>query len=903
MTEYLDAKTEFVVALAARLEQELRILPSGAKSFAHLMIVVPTAMSGRRLRVALARRFGAVVAPTVVTPSHLVEPAGDSIATRTDEIIAFHEAAETGDDGLKPPLELSAQLSDVRRILGANALSFADVAAKIAGGDLLKGDLADLEIERWRRLAETEKRYLAALGRRGRIDRIEAMKGALADAAAPEGVEKVIVAGVLDPVALMEKALAALALPVERIEPQDTGLPLLAAAAVHPSGTSASEAEELAEYFSKVKPGEALPALCLADAEMFAEVKGAFQAKGLKVHDPSGTRLSTSSLGHLVTMIAALLRTSSYQVFSSFLRTGDVRRWVCEELGYDDGEFAAILTELDRRQQELLPERIQDIMPRTEKKLRNVFEFISVKLKKCGVRELLEQIFRRHTLDESDEESREFAAAAEAVNELIEECFAKDVPEELRWELFAMRLNEAVYELEPDAGEVILTDGWLELAYLEAKELVVAGLQEGAVPQSVVGHPFVPDSLRKALDLPCNETRYLRDRRLFATALKCREPGAVRISFHAVSAQGDVKKPSRLLFETADDAELIRRVKKFHGVRAGTSPAPAADLPKAWKLKLPVPPLYAELRRTSPTRFDVYWRCPFTAYLKEKSVLGDKRLDDRAEELPSWEFGNIAHSALEAWGDAVLDGSFTDHEDEAKLRAYFEEKVDWWLSERFGTAVPVIVAMQAESVKRRLANFARIQVGRYREGWRIRAAEQKLETKLGHTVFNGKCDRIDFNESTGKWCVIDYKTWDKADRALAYEEKKDGTRVWKSFQLPLYCSMLNVCKTPGLSGIALDDITAAYAVLGSTEENVVFSRPMEGAMAREAERELRTMIERFERGIFWPPAESERPEWLWDYKDWLSPNPKATVDEEWIADQERRIEAWNQEHGTGEVEA
>ena len=43
----------------------VRTDPSGAKSLAHLLVIVPTAQSGRRLRLKLAERLGAVVPPEI----------------------------------------------------------------------------------------------------------------------------------------------------------------------------------------------------------------------------------------------------------------------------------------------------------------------------------------------------------------------------------------------------------------------------------------------------------------------------------------------------------------------------------------------------------------------------------------------------------------------------------------------------------------------------------------------------------------------------------------------------------------------------------------------------------------------------------------------------------------------
>ena len=894
------------------LAAAVRADPSGAKSLSHVLVVVPTAQSGRRLRQKLAARFGAVVPPTVVEPQHLVLGADrPDVAGRTDELVAFLEAL--GDKGT---LEVAAQFSDIRGILGGNALSFADVAAQIGG--ILTDETADFEIVRWQEFAELEARYLAALAKSGKTDRIAAMKAALEDPPQFEGIERVVLACLLDPLPAMHRALARLQardhLSVTELAIADSPIvnfqstidnraidqlaignrPIGQSAIeqsnhrtiepsnhrtiepfpIFPCATSASEAEKVAAIFAAVGPDEALPALCVADAEEYPEIQGAMQAQGLKVHDPSRILLVTSSLGHLVEQIAALVRTRSYNVFSAFIRSGDVRRWLSRELKLDAHEYVTALTVLDNAQAKLLPETIDDILPKVSGKLRAIFETVDVALRKKGVRQILQAVFREHILDERDPDAREFAAAAETVNGLIDECFAAGRPPKLAMELFALRLKEAAYSLEPDEGEVILTDGWLELPFLDADELVITGFNEGRVPESVVGHAFLPDRLRRGLGLIDNEARTARDRRILQMAVACREPGAVKVFFRAIDAAGDVLKPSRLLFDGVDDAELIRRVRTFYGVRAGTDEAKPADLPSGWKLRLDIPPAETALGYTSPSSLDLYLHCPFTYCLKK--TFGEK-MDDRAEELDPSEFGNLVHDALERWGA----GALKDSEDPAAIAAELATQVDGILGKRFGTSVPAIVALQAESAKRRLAAFAAIQAERHAQGWRTVAAERKLKVVYGRTTVKGRCDRIDYRAETGEWCVVDYKTFDKPDRAVAFDEKKGE---WKSLQLPLYCAMLDA--DPEFPEARLDRISSCYCILGKTAETTLFSPPMNGAYVPEAEKKVREIIARIEAGVFWPPSPNR--DWQWDYADWIFNTPEESVDEAWLSDQLRR---------------
>lgn len=862
--------TKPLAKAVAMLAERVARTPGGALSLAHVCAVVPTAQAGRRLRRALAERFGALVPPLVKTPGEMaVDTSDTSVAGRTDELAAFRDAIreERAAGGLSyatdpaADLERARQLSDMRSILSAGALTFADVAART---DCMPED----ESDRWAELASIERRYVDALARRGRRDRVFAMKEFKADF---PGVTETLR---FDGLEFLQECAG---------RPESVRTVTLAQ--IVPCATPADEAARIADYFASVPSDEALPALCVADPELFPEIESAFKARGLAIHDPSRTRLATSSLGRLVTQIVALRRTRSYSVFSAFVRSGDARRWICRELGMSESDMAAVLADLDNRQAEYLPEKVEDVAPKTKGPLRNVFEFVLKELRKRDVRGLLCAIFADLPLDERDSSSREFAAAAEVVNELVDEC-GDDI------ELFEMRLDEATYGLEPDDADAIFTDGWMELPFVDADELVIAGFREGCVPESTVGHPFLPDSLRHRLGLPDNAFKELRDREILRIAAGTRDERALRIFYHAIDPKGDVVKPSRLLFETSDDADLAARAKALYGTRAGTEDGSSPDLPEAWRLALPIPPERRKLERISPTRIDSYLRCPFTFYLRDKGVLGDKRMDDRAEELQSWEYGNLAHEALEAFGTSELRDSTTA----AELRAFLEGQVDAKLAERFGTSVPAIVAMQGESVKRRLANFAEIQSARRAEGWEIKAVEMKLEIAYAvegadgaHEVrIYGKCDRIDRNQSTGEWCVIDYKTWDSADKASCFTTDRNGVRTWKSVQLPLYCAMLDACSAGEFADARLDVITSRYCVLGKSKDHVVFAEPMTGGYVPEAEGVVRDALSRIERGLFWPPSRAG--EWRFDYDDWLMPSPERSVSKAWIEDQKRRFE-------------
>ena len=417
-------------------------------------------------------------------------------------------------------------------------------------------------------------------------------------------------------------------------------------------------------------------------------------------------------LSRLDRQLAALRETQSFPVFAAFVREGAVRRWICASLKLAEEKFVAALVDLDNRRAEYLPERIDDLAPRTSGTLRSICEFVKVQLRK-------------------------------------------------------------------------------------------------------------------------------------------RHPAALRASIAAQLPLGSV-------------------------------PTVMGSVPRSLRLRLPVPPAFKALEKISPTRLDGYLRCPFTAYLHEKSVLGPRLWNPHATELARWEFGNVVHAALEAFGASEL----RDATDAAAIGAFLAAQVDAQFAARFGSSVPAKVAVQGGEAKRRLSAFAAVQAARRAAGWRIVAVERRLEIdcpfvradgSAAVTRLYGKCDRMDCNERTGEWLVIDYKTWDCAAELPA------------SLQLTLYCAMLAADAAEPFAAATAAHIAASYCVLGDAAEGCVFTAPVRADAVSAAMRRAGEAVARLERGVFWPPS----PKRLWarEYGDWFSPGPEETVDEAWLADQARRLAA------------
>ena len=914
----LDPKRKFVEAVAETVAARARTTPAGAVSLAHVMVIVPTAESGRRLRLALARRFAhGCVPPTVKMPSLLLA-SGENVASpvrETGELAKLLAALRPGDyPSLFPRLPeprtedwcvgMAVQLTELWRLLGTNALGFAEVAEKV--GDVIVSENADVEIARWRDLAALEERFFGILHGAGLVHRLEAMRRTLERPDVPDGTEEIFLACAGEEMPAVRKVRW----PVEPVEllPGDPGAIALKMKDIFPSGTAGEEAKRIGRYLAAVGKDEAFPAVCLADGEMFPELHGAAEANGLKLHDPSRQLLVTSSLGHLVAQILALSRNGGYAVFSAFVRGGDVQRWLGAALGLDERAIVEAIKALDELQKERLPETLKDVLAFATGDLKRLCESIAAHVgTKAGLpacRAWLAEIFDRRALTDGAAEDEEFVAAAQALNDLFAAFDGVEGLGGLELPLFERLFETATYSLEPDEGDVIRTDGWLELPYLDADEVVIAGFQDGSVPENVVGHPFLPDGLRWALGIPSNEQRAARDAKILANVCAARADGAVKVFFHAVDAQGDVLKPSRLLFLTDDDRELAARVKAYYRDKVGTEADVLADLPESWRLDLPVPEAGRRLDHVSPSSLGDYLVCPFTYYLKR--TFGES-VDDRAEELDPARFGTLCHEALERWSR----GELRDSEDAAAIADDLAAQVETILQAWFGVDVPAIVALQGESAKRRLAHFAAEQAKRHAAGWRVVATERDLTVRYGHTMVHGRCDRVDFNSGTGEWCVIDYKVYDTLEKAAWYdtaakaiafatevrgfepftvpvEGKKPKVAVWKSVQLPLYCAMLDAAGGD-LEAAKLEKISSCYCVLGKTAGDTGFTAPMNGAYVSDAEKLVVKLIAGIEAGVFWPPSPVDA--WRWDFGDLIFNTPQESVRADWILDQLARAES------------
>jgi hypothetical protein len=175
-------------------------------------------------------------------------------------------------------------------------------------------------------------------------------------------------------------------------------------------------------------------------------------------------------------------------------------------------------------------------------------------------------------------------------------------------------------------------------------------------------------------------------------------------------------------------------------------------------------------------------------YVLER-LLGLEEEDDRLRELDAMGFGSLAHTVLERFGIAappVMPAG--------EIRALLQDILDQEVRTQFGSRPLPALRIQVEQLRLRLGAFADRQAEWMKEGWRIEGVELDASGEEATLLVDGipvrlggKVDRIDRNEGTGDWRLLDYKTGEKGDSPEKMHRRGSGKmKEWVDLQLPLY---------------------------------------------------------------------------------------------------------------------
>ena len=859
------------------------------------LVVVPTSQGGRRLREAMAERAGALLAPKILTPGALMRSADDAVAADWIERVAWLETLKAIDDWEthaalfpQPPeagsgwaTGMAAEFTQLRRALQENGLTLA------AAARVLKNTV---EAERWQSLAVLEHSMESHLREWGFQSRSRALAAGLPR---PDGVTKIVIAGVAGLPPLLEKALETWQLPVAVLiaapECEAEHLSLLGKPLSvwcdrplpWPEGEwgsvtlVADHRQEASEAFRRVAERQTFSnelTLGSTDAVTGDELAKVFTRGGWPAFHPAARQaeggmarwLKTwrqwldeprlAVCADLLALPATAALTGGSRAAKAWRLAGLRDAWMA--MSQDDlrnrvpaGRFR---NDTQREHAEEVLRAVESLEQWRGEMLRGDFVSTMVRL-----------------LDKLSGADEEVADDAVSVSDWLD--VAKPVIGRLQrdaefWIGFLLDELPAPAPQPPD-DRVIDVQGWLELPMEPGSHLVLCGMNEGLVPARLTGDAWLGENARRMLGLPTDADTAARDAFLYQAMMEARRDGGrVDVLCAKTGPGGEALQPSRLLLAAERD-ELPSRVQcLFRGVEP---PEAGLRWHADWKWQ---PRSVSAPERLPVTSLATWLACPFRFYLKH--ALGMQTPEPQRVEWNARDFGTVIHEVLERWGSDPLARDFTD---ESKLRDWFHAELDRVTGEWFAARVPLAVRLQIESMRQRLAWLARVQCEIRADGWEIIEVESKFEIPLGKFVVVGKIDRIDRHTQTGALRVIDYKTGGVANVDGEHRKKltaqtalpahipadspvihqamargKAADHRWMNLQLPLYA----VAVRQHMEALP----APCYITLGATAADVKLNEwPGFGESDLTAANECAAwIVEKIAEGVFWPPAEKPR---------------------------------------------
>jgi len=423
----------------------------------------------------------------------------------------------------------------------------------------------------------------------------------------------------------------------------------------------------------------------------------------------------------------------------------------------------------------------------------------------------------------------------------------------------------------PPAADAVEILGWLELPLDDAPALLVTSFNEGFVPKSAGADAFLPDRLRRELNLLHNDRRYARD--AYAASVLCQSRPELRVVFARRDTNKDPLHPSRLLFACSDET-LVARAQRFFGKqRAPAAPrrlllAPAGEIPNksSFIVPLPIRPLEATAK-IPVTHFKAYLACPYRYYLRHVRKL--KAIDDSARELDGGVFGTLLHRVLGAFGRASTD--LRDCERAQRIFEFLAEQLDLQAAQLYGQDQhrPAL-RLQLEQARHRLKAFAACQSELVQAGTNSDYVEKdergdlEVPFRVNGTSITlvGRIDRIDFHEQQRTIRIVDYKT---TDRGQSPEQTHRKGEEWIDLQLPLYRHLWRKAELDVPAEVKEE---LGYFNLPKQLEKTAFvAAAWDDAVLRNADEKARLVIRKL-RGDdpYWPPVYDPVP----DYSEYLA---------------------------------
>ena len=524
--------------------------------------------------------------------------------------------------------------------------------------------------------------------------------------------------------------------------------------------------------------------------------------------------------------------------FIELLRSATLQRNTPAEASMDEA--------LDRIISKNLPGAVQQLMDLLDKENADCKETAE------RILSLANQFLRSETLqhalltladiiDRAYPDSPDITMLTEPMRDVARACLKHRTEPELALLLLQHSAENATCApVEPavDEDPVVKVFDWIDLPCTRGKKLLLLGLHEGCVPEVGDNVNFLTDKLKEYLKLPTRGSREARDAFLLTTLLNSRRDIAknVRILLARQGTDDTPIAPSPLLLRCRDNADLAERVERLFSDGGATEPEKAYEnfsfrlasnaepcIPKEPEsIELLAPgvanPFAADAARPrsfSPSLIRDFLACPLRFWLKTLYRLNPgEAFTESDREIGTDVYGNILHSILrqltEQFPIRPIGCTLPQLEQDLSRHALLllQEGFREYYTDESGT-LPVFLQNQYETMRESLRQFALLHARDLEDGWCVKEVEWEVCPTLdlpdgSRAQLRMKIDRVDFQPSTKKWRIIDYKTNSTSpdDKHLAkignterYAALLPGIptvddKRWVEVQLPLYAYAL-----------------------------------------------------------------------------------------------------------------
>lgn len=869
------------------------------------LLVLPGSFAGRKLTQLMAFRASEqslVLRPpellTIGTLPEQLYTAKWPFASDLEQVLAWTKVLRQADrdmlipllfevpdsQELRPWMDLAKILSSLHRELASDLVDFDDVSTELKG---------TVEEVRWRILATLQRAYLDELHNAGLWDIQSARRFAI-DHNEVQTDREIILVGAVDLNRAQRRFLSEVADSVHvlvgapasyasgfsqdgTLVPdywQDIEVPINEDQ-LHVRSTAEDAANELATQLANLGNIYSVRDITLGipDAKIVPALRETLGRAGISLRYGPGTSVAESPTMHLIEHFGDYLVDGSIDIFNSLIRFPSIYGWLLRPMNVDGIATslpADFLVKVDSYIESTLlrsvnvpewPEGanraiILQVVERLEL-LMKPLRIISANLSEWStpLRSVLGELYQHVQLDSHDVSGNltlracgEINSALTKLSELPTNLDARaSFQETMAWLHGQLETTNVPPTIDDTAIEML---GWLELTLDDAPVLMLTGMHDGIVPESVNGDAFLPNQLRSMLGLMDNARRYARDAYAILAMLHTREHLALVLNH--LSLDGDPQTPSRLLLAVPSDL-LARRIKlllnpkeTLHEQLVSSTWVPR-ELQTA--IPIPLPKADAVVQDMAVTDFKKYDQCPYRFYLNR--IEKARPFEHERLELDGGGFGDLLHICLEG----LFKSPVANSSDSDAIASWLTDELKSIARKRFGVSPTPALQIQLEQAERRLAAFAVHQAAQAAAGWRILHIEHQVSKTDGISLdidgkpmtIHGRIDRIDFHQAEGRYAVWDYKTGDRAGKPKEAHLKANGT--WADWQLPLYGLLI---QTLGLKN--LNQVQFGYILLPKNPNDTQFivadfTEDQHKAALESAKDLARNVM----KGLFWPP--------------------------------------------------